>query len=83
MVGGPPRAGPTPVSGTVTLSGPAGTFAIKVGIHGKFTEHLPVGAYAITGLSPWYFSGRGRCLGSEVHIHVGGVTRALVACSRR
>jgi len=85
MVGGPATlAGGTPsfrVPGTITAVSPHGTQHGPAAKNGAFTLVLPVGTYTLTGTSPQYNSGQGRCIAvSKVVIRAGAITHADVTC---
>jgi len=85
MVGGPATlAGGTPsfrVPGTITAVSPRDTQHGPAAKNGAFTLVLPAGTYTLTGTSPQYNSGQGRCIAvSKVVIRTGAITRANVTC---
>jgi len=85
MAGGPATlAGGTPsfrVPGTITAVSARDTQHGPAAKNGAFTLVLPVGTYTLTGTSPQYNSGQGRCIATgRVVIRAGVITRADVTC---
>ena len=61
-VGGPAGTGPRPLSGSVTFHGSNGNIAtIYLSADGRFSAHLPVGRYTVSGRSPQFQGGTGDC----------------------
>ena len=62
-VGGPAGTGARPLSGSVTFRGSNGNIAtIHLSASGRFSAHLPVGRYTVSGRSPQFNGGAGQCL---------------------
>jgi len=85
MAGGPATlSGGTPsfrVPGTITAVSAHDTQHGQAAKNGAFTLVLPVGTYTLTGTSPQYNSGQGRCVAvSKVVIRAGVTSRANVTC---
>lgn len=81
-VGGP--SGPArPLPGKITIAGPV-TQTVIVGTDGRFQVLLPPGKYAVTGISPLYNGGRGRCRALRPVTVTGGTTaRDDVFCQEK
>ena len=92
LYGGPIRLGdPDPqatIDGTITATGPTGTFKARVGANGRFTLHLVAGRYLLTGWTPHVHqeSENGSvtpgsdCGSTEITVHAGQHAQTLVAC---
>jgi hypothetical protein len=92
LYGGPIRVGnPDPqatIDGTITATGPTGTFSAPAGANGSFTLHLVAGPYVLTGWTPHvhHVSRNGSvspgsdCGRTEITVHAGEHLHTLVAC---
>lgn len=69
-----------PVTGTVRLAGPTGTYTAHVGISGHFVVHIPTGTYEITGRNSKFESGKWVCGGGRHRVEAGKSTHADVTC---
>jgi hypothetical protein len=58
---GGPSSGVRPLPGFVIAVGPSGRHVIAVGPDGTYLIKLSPGVYSVTGRSPLYFGGNGRC----------------------
>jgi hypothetical protein len=67
-------------SGTVTLSGPTGTYQVRIDAHGNFTLTVPPGTYHVSGRTPGFNSGQFPCAGPDVVVQSGATTHANVTC---
>jgi RNA polymerase sigma-70 factor, ECF subfamily len=83
--GGPAPGVGTPLPGTVTATDTNGaTFDAVAGADGKFSLSVPAGAYTLTGTSPRYESGAGKCQGGVFLVNGGSATSGVtVACQER
>jgi hypothetical protein len=84
-VGGPSDASPQPLGGQITLHGSNGHItAITVGVNGRFSAPVTVGKYTVTGQSPQYESGAGKCHASgPVTVSKGVTTSVEVDCQEK
>ncbi len=81
MVGGPVGAR-FPVEGVITVVGT--DLTAKVGSDGSFSLRVPPGRYVVSGRSPRFNGGQGRCFAAEHAIVTdGGDTSVDVLCQMR
>jgi hypothetical protein len=81
MAGGPAPGVTLRVPGTVMASSASGTRQASAAKDGSFTLVLPAGRYTLSGTSPQYNDGHGRCVATApVVVREGAVTRADVTC---
>jgi hypothetical protein len=84
MAGGPAPGVTVRVPGTITASSASRTRQASAAQDGSFTLVLPAGSYTLTGTSPQYNDGHGRCVATApVDVREGAVTRADVTCVMR
>ena len=83
---GHPESGARPVSGDVTATNTAGkSVRIATAPNGVFAMQLPPGAYAVTGTSQAYESGKSTCPtgGGAVRVLSGHRTTVVISCDER
>jgi hypothetical protein len=81
MAGGPAPGVTVRVPGTITAVSPSRTQQASAGKDGSFTLVLPAGTYTLSGTSPQYDDGHGKCVAAApVTVRQGAVTRADVTC---
>lgn len=82
MGGGPLPGQNRPTNGKVEAMDQSGnTFSVAVSENGQFVLHLPMGTYSLTGSSPNYDGGKGKCFGShKITVSRGQTTRPIVSC---
>jgi hypothetical protein len=61
---GGPRPGTQPLPGSVIAVGAGGRYVAAVGSDGTYLVKLPPGVYSVTGTSPLFLAGKGRCAAS-------------------
>jgi hypothetical protein len=84
MAGGPAPGVTVRVPGTITASSASRTHQASAAQDGSFTLVLPAGSYTLTGTSPQYNDGHGRCVATApVDVREGAVTRADITCVMR
>jgi hypothetical protein len=84
-VGGPSGTGARPLSGSVTFHGSDGNIAtIHLSPSGRFSAHLPVGRYTVSGRSPQFNGGAGECLApGPVTVTKDVTSRVEIDCQER
>jgi hypothetical protein len=81
-VGGAAGTGPRALGGVITFHGSQGNIAtLDLGANGRFSAHLPVGSYTVSGRSPQFDGGTGECQASgPVTVTKGVTSRVEVDC---
>jgi hypothetical protein len=80
-VGGPAPGLHRPVSGVVTLIGPAGrAIDVTVGPKGTFKLQVPEGSYSLSGHSPQFGDGYYLCSGGTIRVRTTSPAIADVVC---
>ncbi len=84
-VGGAPGGGTRVLSGQVTLHGASGHITgITVAADGRFSVPVSVGTYTVSGQSPQYEGGTGKCRASGPVVMNKGVTSSVeVECQEK
>jgi hypothetical protein len=80
--GGPSPGQNRPTNGNVEATGRGrNTYSTAVSENGQFVLHLPTGTYSLTGSSPNFDGGKGKCLGPDkITVSESQTIRANVNC---
>ncbi len=68
-----------PIPGSITFTAPSHVYHVHANASGLFGTSLPTGTYTVSGSSPDYKKGTGRCSGGNVIVGSGSNT-VVVTC---
>jgi hypothetical protein len=88
LSGGPPPGKNRPTNGNVVATSNVGNISYRystpVSQSGQFVLHLAPGIYSLTGSSPNYDGGKGKCFGSKKFtVSLSHSTRTIVYCPEK
>ena len=84
-VGGPAGGSPRALSGQVTARESNGArYSFSAGANGRFSIHVPVGTYTVSGQNPDYEGGTAKCQASgPVKVTKGATSSVAVDCQEK